>query len=611
MDHEIYSFNLKDAIKSFKSFPKVFKLLWNVKRTYLILITIFYIINGILPAASILATQSLLNSIQTSIGKEFTYVLYPLIIYLALNSFGYIISQLNSYLQNIYRIDLNYKMSVMILEKAKILSLSDFENSEVYDKLRRAQNEAIERPYAVFSIVLSLISQFLGFISSLAILLYWKPWIILLVVAIPFISTIYMAKIGHLQYKIEYERSQERRKAWYLNYLMTNDIAFKEIKIYRLGDYFIEGYKKLSNSFIKQDKKIIKKRTFTSFIFEILDQIIGGFILYLIVQSAYIGEILLGNTVAYIRSLSNIKGNMEGLLGSILAMYQNNLYIKQLFDFLEMPVKEELPISDSIPIEEINTIEFRDVSFKYLNRQEYALRNISFKIRKGENISLVGENGSGKSTLVKLISGFYYDYEGEILINGVSIKRIDKKDLGNKIGIIFQDFNRYELTCRENIGLGNIDLIDNDIKLQEAIDKAYARGMVSNLPKGIDTQLGVWFDEGVQLSGGQWQRIALSRAFLRDADCYILDEPSASLDPISEHEIFKRASDLSKDKISIFISHRLYNLRKISSKIMVLKDGRLIEYGTHEELMNLNKHYRYLYDLQNTIDMQDEIKTTA
>jgi ABC-type multidrug transport system fused ATPase/permease subunit len=257
MNQETYSFSLKDAIKSFKSFPKVFRLLWSVRKFHLILITMFHIINGIFPAVSILATQSLLNAIQTSMGEKFTYVLYPLIIYLVLNFFVYIISQLNAYLQSIFRIDLNYKMSVVILQKAKTLSLRDFENSEVYDKLRRAQNEAIERPYAVFSIVLSLISQFLGLISSLAILLYWKPWVILLVVVIPIISTIYMAKMGHLQYKIEYERSQERRKAWYLNYLMTNDIAFKEIKIYRLGDYFIEGYKKLNTKFIKQDKKII------------------------------------------------------------------------------------------------------------------------------------------------------------------------------------------------------------------------------------------------------------------------------------------------------------------------------------------------------------------
>lgn len=557
---------------------------------------------GVIPAISLLATQSLLNSIQTSTGKDFLYVLYPLLIYICINLFGYIISQLNSYLQSIFKIDLNYKINVMILEKAKSLSLRNFEDSEIHDKIRRAQNEAIERPYNVFAMLLNFISQLLGLISSLAILIYWKPWVVLIIIIIPIISTLYMAKLGHLQYKIEYERSQSKRKVWYLSYLMTNDIAFKEIKIYKLGNYFIDEYKKTNIQLIKQDKTIIKKITLTSSIFEILDQIIGGFIIFIIVRSAYIGEILLGNTVTYIRSISNINGYLEGLLSSISAMYQNNLYIKQLFDFLEMPIIEDILISDNTSLEEIETIEFRNVSFKYPNRQEYVLKNINFKIKKGEKISLVGENGSGKSTLIKLLSGFYNDYEGEILINGILVKNINKESLFSKLGIIFQDFNKYELTCRENIGLGNIALMNDDIKLQEIIDKSYTNLLIKNLPNGIDTQLGMWFNDGIQLSGGEWQKIALSRAFLRDADCYILDEPSAALDPVAENEIFKIASDLTKDKIIIFISHRLYNLRNLSSKIFVLKEGELIEQGNHEELMNLNKHYKYLYDLQNIIN---------
>ncbi len=258
MNQQIYLFNLKDAIKSLKSFPKIFKLLWGVNKLYLILISICNIIKGgVLPPISILTTQFLLNAVQTSIGEKFSYVLYPLIIYLSLNFFGYIIQQLNSYLQSIFRMDLNYKVSAIILEKAKDLSLEDFENSEVYDKLRRAQNEAKERPYAVFSIVLGILSQILGLIFSLTILSYWKSWVILTIIVIPIISTIYMAKMGgHLQYEIEYERAEEGRRSWYLSYLMTNDIAFKEIKIYGIGgDYFIEKYKDISKKFIKQDKK--------------------------------------------------------------------------------------------------------------------------------------------------------------------------------------------------------------------------------------------------------------------------------------------------------------------------------------------------------------------
>lgn len=184
---------------------------------------------------------------------------------------------------------------------------------------------------------------------------------------------------------------------------------------------------------------------------------------------------------------------------------------------------------------------------------------------------------------------------------------IDNRLLKSKMGVIFQDFNRYELTCRENIGLGNIDFINNDDKLNKAIERAYATEMINELPNGIDTQLGVWFKKGVQLSGGQWQRIALSRAFLRDAECYILDEPSSSLDPISEHEIFQRVSNLTKNKISILISHRLFNLGKISSSILVLKEGRLIEKGSHEELMKLKGHYKYLYDLQNNANLENAV----
>lgn len=235
MDKEFYIFNFKEGVKSLKLILKVLKLLWSVRKFYMIVIIIIHILNGILPTFSILAFQSLLNSIQTDMDKESTYILYSLAIYLSINSFGYIIAQLNSYLQNIFKIDLNYKISVLILNKVKNFSLSNFESSEVYDKLRRAQNEAMDRPYIVFSILLSLTSQLIGLISFITLLLYWKPWVIFLIISIPIISTIYAARIGHMQYEMEYERSQERRKAWYLNFLITNDIAFKEIKIYSLG----------------------------------------------------------------------------------------------------------------------------------------------------------------------------------------------------------------------------------------------------------------------------------------------------------------------------------------------------------------------------------------
>lgn len=220
-------------------------------------------------------------------------------------------------------------------------------------------------------------------------------------------------------------------------------------------------------------------------------------------------------------------------------------------------------------------------------------------MNKGETLSLVGENGSGKTTLVKLLSAFYDDYEGDILVNGMELKSIKKSCYRKKIGVIFQDFNKYEMTCRENVALGDIRHIDNDILLEQAIEKSGSKDFVNQLPNGMDHQLGVWFDDGFQLSGGQWQRLAIGRAFLKQADCYIFDEPSSALDPVSEADVFRKTIQILDGKIGIFISHRLFNLRKFSSRILVLKDGNLVEDGTHDVLMERESHYRYLYNLQN------------
>lgn len=599
MNSELYYFNLKDTISSFRYIPKVFKLLWNVNKLQFTLVSIINIINGIIPVISILTTQFLLNSIQTSYNKSLDYILYPLLIYIISNLIVYLIQHLGTYLESIFTQKLNYQLDIMILNKVNTLNLEDFENSDIYDSLRRAQSEGIKSIYSSFSTILSIISHILGLVASLIILSFWNGYLVIIISIVPIMSTFFMTKIAHLSYKIEFERSSKRRQAWYLSYLLSNDIAFKEIKIYKLGDYFLRKYKEINKSIIKQDKKLIQLRIVTIFIFELADQIIGGVVLFFIAKSAYLGNILLGDMIAYIRSLSNIKSNLQSVLGSISNIYKNNLHIKQFFDFLEMPVKKLQHITEPLYIDKLNTIEFKDVSFKYQNTDKYVLKNISFKINRGEKVAFVGENGSGKTTLIKLITGFYYDYEGEILINQISLRNIDRNILFDKIAVVFQDFNRYQLTCRENITLGNVDLNIDNSKVQNLLDKVNLKQMVQNLPNGIDTQLGTWFNEGVELSGGQWQRIALARSFFKNAELYIFDELSSSLDTISEYEIYKYASNLSEDKISVFTSHRLYNLKKINPNIIVLKNGELIEKGTHDELIRFKGHYSYLYNLQN------------
>lgn len=293
---------------------------------------------------------------------------------------------------------------------------------------------------------------------------------------------------------------------------MTTDIAFKQKKLYKLSDFFMERYKNINITFLKQDKKIINIRALVSLIFELIDHLINGWILYLLVQSAFLGYLLIGTTLGYINSLSKIKSNIQGVLGSISDIYQNVLYIKQLFDFLETPIpKDERTLEDIVNIDEISSIEFKNVSFKYPNSRSYAIQNVSFKIRKGDSISLVGENGSGKTTLVKLLLGLYDDFCGQILINDIPINKVNQGDYMKKIGILFQDYNKYELSCRENVALGDLTAIENDEILYESIRNANATDLINKLPQKIDTQLGVWFEKGVQLSGGQWQKIALTR----------------------------------------------------------------------------------------------------
>lgn len=595
-------FCFKDIINSFMYMPRIFKMLGDVDKKYVILITILSITNGGIPTLSILSTQYLINSIQTSNLKNFNYILIPFILYVLVSLIGGIILQATTYFQNIFKMKLSYKLNLIILEKSKNFNLSDFENSEVYDKLKRANDEIGEKPYIVFSLILNFFSQVITLISTSIILMTWKPWIIFVIPIIPIISSIYMIRIGYEQFRIHRERAPKERKSWYLNFIMTNDVAFKEIKIYKLAEYFIAIFKKLNLQFISQDKKIIVKTTQLGFIFELLDGIIGAIICLLIIKTAYVGEILLGNTIAYIRCVSSVTTSVQSILGIISNLCQNNLYLKQLFEFLDLPTECDRKLNDLICINEINSIEFKNVFFKYPNRTKYALQNVNFKVCKGENITFVGENGSGKTTLVKLMAGFYENYEGEILINGIPMTKIKNESICDRIGIVFQDYNKYELSCRENIAVGKIDYLNNNLKLLDSIKKVFGVNLIKDLPNGLNTQLGVWFKDGVQLSGGQWQKLALARAFLRDADCYILDEPSSSLDSISEYEIFKKSYELTKDKIGVFITHRLFNIKKMHSKILVLNNGQVIEEGTHNELMNINSHYKLMYKLQSFQD---------
>jgi len=593
--------NFKKVLESFKYWPRIFKLFWEINKAYLIIIIILNILSGMLPVANLIATQDLINKVVQGKAAGITAVFFSFGLLLLISFLGDLTLQGKSYFEGLFQNLLTYSINTKIMNKAGKLNLADFENSKIYDMLQRAQSESSYRPFQIFTSTLALISGIVTLISSAAVIFAWKWWIACILILIPALSTVSLLKQGQKEFLVQWKRATEQRKTWYISYLLTKDTTFKEVKLYNLGEYLTNKYKKMFMSFFSQDKQLLKRRTKLTIIFNLLNQITVDSIIAFTVFLAYTGEILIGNLVGYMKAVSLTQSTSQSVLNTMFNMYQNNLYIKQLFEFLDIQPSRignnNLKNDEYAPLETVEEIEFKDVSFKYPNSNRYALKNINLKIKAGNNVAIVGENGSGKTTFVKLLTRLYEIDEGEILINGMSITKFDTNILRSKIGVVFQDFIHFELPLRENIGFGDLSLLYQDMKLLQSANRAGIEDLVKGLPNGLDSQLGVWFDNGTQLSGGQWQKVALSRAFLRNADIYILDEPSSALDPLSESEIFRRFFKLTHEKIGIFTSHR-FSTVKYASEIFVFDKGEITERGTHEELMELNARYAKLYNIQ-------------
>lgn len=592
MNIEDYNDNvsLKDVVKSVKMIPKTIKLIKQVHKKSFFIIIFLSIILGICPIFTLFGSQYLLNMITT---KDFNRVLAAFIFYICANLFSDTIGSIMEYYQNKFQTLINYKLNYKIMNKCIKLSLKDFEDSETYDKLQRVQSETSYRPYQVFLSILNLITSMVTLFSSVSIIINWKPWVLLILVLIPITFSVYFFKIGQREFNINWERATDKRKSWYLSYLVTRDNTFKEIKSYGIGQYVLNKFDSINSKFVKQDIKLFKRRSIFTFIFEFVQQACTSIILFIIIYSALIGEILIGNVVGFINALNLIQNNCKEILNTVYTLYENNLYISQLFQFLDLEEENfNIENKELKNISDIETLDIKNLTFKYPNSPNVVLNNINLNIKKGERVAIVGANGSGKSTLVKLISKLYEVKENSILYNGISLNNYNEAQLKNCIAVLFQDFTKYEMTVRENVGFGNIESIDNDENMKKALDKASAT-FISNL----DEQLGLWFQDGRQLSGGQWQKIAIARTFFRDASLYILDEPSSALDPIAEKEVIDMFLKMTEDKIGIFISHRL-STAMLADRIIVMNEGEIVGNGTHQELIKNNFVYKKMYELE-------------
>ena len=481
------------------------------------------------------------------------------------------------------------------MSKISKLKLQDFEDSETYDVINRARNESEGKVSSYIDGFLYGISSIITLVSFIGIIVSFKIWIVVIILVIPCIKYAISKKINTMSFNIIMNRTNRERKSWYIQYLLTYGDFFKELKLNNLFSYFSKKYIRYNLEFNEQDIKLARQKMLLMVSATAIEIIIDGFIFYKIINYGYAGEILIGSVVMYMSSISRSKMKLTEILQLWATTNKESFFMDQLIYFFNLPEKGD---SSSLEIDRIERIECKDLSFKYKKEDAYILKKLNFKIEKNEKIAIVGRNGSGKTTLIKILLGFYDDYEGNIYVNGIDLRDINRNSYMKKVSCLFQDFIKYEGTFRENIAYGNLEYIDCEEKLYSVAKMFDLSTLIRNSEKKIDSQIGYWFDNGKQISLGEWQKVALARTVIKDSDLVVLDEPNSSLDAISEYRIRELYNNVLEGKIGIIIIHKFKNITTEMNRILVLNNGHIEEEGTHNELIRLDGIYTELYKCQ-------------
>jgi len=497
---------------------------------------------------------------------------------------------------------LGVDVNVAILEKTLTLDLRSFEDPDFYDQLTRARREASSRPVQLVTDAFQLVQNALTLVGYVALLVRFSAWAVLGLVATTIPATIVEMRLAKQAFKLRNWRSPETRRVYYFEQVLASDSHAKEIKLLGLGPLFLGRYKELSERFYQDDVTLAVRRGVLGQLFSLLAT--GAFYAAYGVMAigAALGRLTLGNMTLYVVAFRQGQQSFQSVLGAIGGIYEHNLYMSNLFSFLayrEAEPKARAPSTGTTPsTDSRESIVFDHVGFQYPGQDTWAVRDVSFAIPKGQSLALVGQNGAGKTTIIKLMTRLYEPTEGTIFLDGKPLASYAPKDLHRRFGVIFQDFNKYMLDARENVGVGSVEHMGEDDRIARAVDRGGAGELVSELTSGLATPLGKWFSGGVELSGGQWQKVALSRAFMREeADVLILDEPTAALDAEAEHAVFTRFRELAQGRTTIVISHRFPTVR-MSDRILFLEHGAIVESGTHDELLAANGRYARLFRLQ-------------
>ena len=596
-DSDSLSFN--DTFKGWQALPRFFREIYQAGPRLFALNGLARILKGFSPVVLLWIGKLIIDEIVALLQQPdgdlhqlWTYIGLELAVALATDLLNRLVNFTDGLLGDLY----SNASSERIIRKTRDLTMEQMENPLFYDKLERARMQTNSR-VTLMSNVLAQAESLLSIGALIAGLVFFEPWLILLLLLSILPSFINELKFSSDRYSLARSWTSERRELDYLRYIGANNRTAQEVKLFGLTDFIAERFASLAGQYYRLTKKLALRQNLFGALFNLLGVLAYYGAYVLIILSTLAGVLTLGELTFLSGSFNRLQTGLQAFFSRFTRISESALYLKDYFDFIDLEAEPAPAHPADLPDTIREGFEFRDVEFYYPDSDSPALKGVSFKIRAGEKIAFVGQNGAGKTTLIKLILRFYEPTGGQILLDGIDIARFDKQAYRDRFGVIFQDYFRYEFTIRENIAVGNIRHLEDDPLIREAARKSLADEVVREMADGLEQQLGRRFSRGQELSGGQWQKVALARAYMKDADVMVLDEPTSALDARAEYEVFKRFLGLTKGRTSIIISHRFSTVR-MADRIVVLDDGQIVELGTHEELLAREGLYSELFQLQ-------------